>query len=118
MSGKGRPASGAKKASARGKTPKGLTKSQLIGEVAEKAALNKSQVNSVFIALVELISTEIKGGRPVTIPGLVKITAQHKPATPARPGRNPFTGEAITIKAKPARRAVKVRAIKALKDML
>ena len=100
----------------RGKTPKGLTKSQLMSELATKAALSKSQVGSVFSALSELIAAELKGGRPVTIPNLVKLTVQHKPATAARPGRNPFTGEAITIKAKPARRAVKVRAIKALKD--
>jgi len=90
----------------------------MVSDLADKAALSKSQINSVFTALSELISTEIKAGRPVTIPNLVKLTAHHKPATPARPGRNPFTGEAITIKAKPARRAVKVRAVKALKDIL
>ena len=49
--------------------------------------------------------------------GLVKVTLTRKAATPARPGKNPFTGEAITIKAKPARNVVKVRALKALKDM-
>jgi len=114
-----RPKSAAKKpASARAKAPKGMTKAQLIGDVAGKAALSKSQISSVFTALAELIGAEIKAGRPVTIPGLVKVTAQHKPATPSRPGRNPFTGESITIKAKPARRAVKVRAVKALKDMI
>ena len=114
----GRPRSGSAKKPAAGKAAKGKTKAQLIGEVAANAALSKSQINSVFSALAELISEELKGGRPVTIPGLVKVTAQHKPATAARPGRNPFTGEAITIKAKPARRTVKVRPIKALKDML
>lgn len=116
MSSKSRPSSAAK--GSRAKAPKGLTKSQMVGEVAEKAALTKSQVNSVFTSLAEVIGAELKGGRPVTIPGLVKVTVQHKPATASRPGRNPFTGEAITIKAKPARRAVKVRAVKALKDLL
>jgi len=113
-----RPKSAKKPASARAKAPKGMTKAQLIGEVASKAALSKSQISSVFSALADIIGEELKADRPVTIPGLVKVTAQRKPATPSRPGRNPFTGEAITIKAKPARRAVKVRAIKALKDML
>jgi nucleoid DNA-binding protein len=116
MSAKSQRGSSAK--GSRAKAPKGLTKSQLVGEVAGKSALTKSQVNSVFVALAEIIGSELKGGRPVTIPGLVKVTAQHKPATPSRPGRNPFTGESITIKAKPARRAVKVRAVKALKDLL
>ena len=95
-----------------------MTKAQLVGELASKAALSKSQVSSVFTALAELIGSELKGGRPVTITNLVKVTVQHKSATPARPGRSPFTGEMITFKAKPARRVVKVRAVKALKDML
>jgi nucleoid DNA-binding protein len=42
---------------------------------------------------------------------------QSKRATKARPGRNPFTGEEIMIAAKPARRVVRVRPLKALKDM-
>lgn len=95
-----------------------MTKAQLVGELASKSALTKSQVGSVFAALAEVIGAELKGGRPVTIPNLVKVTVQHKSATPARPGRSPFTGEMITFKAKPARRVVKVRAVKALKDML
>lgn len=99
------------------KKDKALTKSQMASEIAAKAGLTKTQVNSVFEAMSSVIGAELKGGRPVTVPGLVKVTLVRKPATPARPGRNPFTGEAITIKAKPARKVVKVRAIKALKDM-
>jgi nucleoid DNA-binding protein len=97
--------------------PKGLTKSQVTTEIAEKAGLSKAQVGEVLDALEAVVASELKGGRPVTIAGLVKVAIQHKPATPARPGRNPATGEAITIKAKPARKVVKVRAVKALKDM-
>ena len=100
------------------KSARGMTKAQLVGELASKSALSKSQVSSVFTALAELIGAELKGGRPVTIPNLVKVTVQHKSATPARPGRSPFTGEMMTFKAKPARRVVKVRAVKALKDLL
>jgi DNA-binding protein HU-beta len=99
------------------KKDKALTKAQLASELATKTGLSKAQINSVFDALSEVVSKELKGGRPVTVPGLVKVTLAHKAATPARPGRNPFTGEAITIKAKPARKVVKVRALKSLKDM-
>jgi len=99
------------------KKDKPLTKSQMTAEVAAKTGIAKSQVNDVLIALAEVIAAELKGGRPVNVPGLVKVTLVRKPATPARPGRNPFTGEAIMIKAKPARSVVKVRALKALKDM-
>ena len=40
-----------------------------------------------------------------------------KPATKARKGINPFTGEEAVFKAKPARTMVKVQPLKALKDM-
>lgn len=99
------------------KAAKGMTKTQMVGELAGKTGLTKTQIQEVFAALSSLIAGELKAGRPVTIPGLVKISLKHRDATPARPGKNPFTGEAITIKAKPARRVVGVRAVKALKDM-
>ena len=93
-----------------------MTKSQMVATLAEKCDLSRQQVACLFEELTKLVGTELKGSRPVTIPGLVKVSVKHKPATPARPGRNPFTGAAITIKAKPAHKAVKVRPIKALKD--
>jgi nucleoid DNA-binding protein len=99
------------------KKDKALTKAQMASEIASKAGLSKSQVNNVLSALSEVVEEELRAGRPVTVPGLVKITLTNKAATPARPGRNPFTGETITIKAKPARKVVKVRALKSLKDM-
>ena len=99
------------------KKDRALTKSQLASELAAKADLTKAQVNAVFDAMNDLVGKELKAGRPLTIPGLVKIRLVHKAATPARAGRNPATGETITIKAKPARKVVKVRALKALKDM-
>jgi nucleoid DNA-binding protein len=99
------------------KKPKAMTKAQMAGELAAKTGLTKVQIGEVFAAQAELVAAELKGGRPIAIPGLVKITLQHKAATPAKPGRNPATGEAIMIKAKPARRVVRVRALKALKDM-
>jgi nucleoid DNA-binding protein len=48
----------------------------------------------------------------------MKVTVVRKPATKERPGKNPFTGEMITIKAKPARNVVKVRPLKTLKAMV
>lgn len=107
----------ATRAKAKKEKPKALTKAQMAAEVAAKTGLTKAQVQEVFAAQAAVVGEELKSGRPVTIPGLVKVTLQHKAATPARPGRNPFTGEAITIKAKPARKVVRVRALKALKDM-
>ena len=53
-----------------------------------------------------------------TLPGLMKIRTARKPATKSRKGRNPFTGEEIMIKAKPARTVVKITALKGLKEMV
>ena len=89
----------------------------MVATVAGQAGLSNAQVGSVFAALSAAVEAELRAGRPVTLLGLTKVTIQHKAATVARPGRNPSTGEEITIKAKPARKVVKVRALKPLKDM-
>jgi nucleoid DNA-binding protein len=52
------------------------------------------------------------------VPGLMKLVVQRKPATKARKGINPFTGEETMFKAKPARNVVKIRPLKNLKDMV
>jgi nucleoid DNA-binding protein len=53
----------------------------------------------------------------VSVPGIaLKIKRVTRPATKARPGRNPATGETIMIKAKPARTVVKALALKSLKE--
>ena len=58
------------------------------------------------------------GARQFTVPGLMKCVVKHRPARPARKGINPFTGEQVTFKAKPASEVVKVRPLKNLKDMV
>ena len=52
------------------------------------------------------------------MPGLLKIRSVKRPATKARMGRNPATGEEITIAAKPAHNVIRLSALKALKDTL
>ncbi|QEH38147.1 DNA-binding protein HRL53 [Aquisphaera giovannonii] len=99
---------------------KPATKTEFYSALAEKTGLSKKQVASVFEALVEFHNKELgkKGPGIVQVPGLYKVKVVNKPATPARPGFNPQTKEAITIKAKPARKVVKVTPLKALKDMI
>jgi len=53
-----------------------------------------------------------------TIPGLMKLTVVHKPATEEREGINPFTKEPTIFKAKPASGKVKIQPLKALKDLV
>ncbi|MBP9722987.1 MAG: HU family DNA-binding protein, partial [Gammaproteobacteria bacterium] len=48
----------------------------------------------------------------------IKVRRVSKKATKARKGVNPFTGQPMTIKAKPARKAARATALKALKDLV
>jgi nucleoid DNA-binding protein len=95
---------------------KALTKPELLANLSDKTGLQRKQVESVFENLDALIRRELKAGRPFAMPGLFKIEVKIKAATAARQGRNPKTGEQMTFKAKPARKVVKLRALKALKD--
>ena len=99
-----------------------LTKSAVLTKVTEAAAkatgkeITKKQTAAVIAALVQLAYKEAKN--KFTIPGLVKIFVVQKPAVPARKGINPFTKQEQMFKAKPARKVIKVRALKAFKDVV
>jgi hypothetical protein len=81
--------------------------------------LKKKDVACVLEGLAGLIKTAVgkKGPGLFVVPGLMKITVIQKPAVPAHKGINPFTKEEQMFKAKPARKVIKVRPLKALKDM-
>ena len=98
---------------------KALTKSQIIAELAGCAELKKKQVSCVLEGLAGLIKVAVgkKGPGTFVVPGLMKITVIEKKAVPAHKGINPFTKEEQMFKAKPARKVIKVRPLKALKDM-
>ena len=112
-----------KKAVAKKTTVKAIkepfTKSQLFTELAERTELKKKEIVMVFDELSNVINGHIRknGAGVFTVPGLMKVKVVRKPATKARPGINPFTGEETIFKAKPARNVVKVQPLKALKDM-
>jgi nucleoid DNA-binding protein len=100
-------------------TAKAPTKSQIIGNIAEATQLTRKQVSAVLDALTDEIKKALKGPGVFTLPGLVKIVKKKVPAQKARKGvRNPFTGEIRDIPAKPATVRVRVRPLKALKDMV
>jgi len=95
-----------------------MTKSQIVGSIADSTGLSKKQVADVMGEMETLIERSIKK-RSVgefTLPGLMKITTVKKPARKARKGINPFTGEETMFKAKPASVAVKVRPLKKMKE--
>lgn len=95
------------------------TKSQIYSYIAEVSELGRKDVANVFTVLSNLASRHLnkKGAGEFTLPGLAKCVIKHKPATKARKGINPFTGEEMMFKAKPARNLVKVRPLKKLKEM-
>lgn len=104
-----------------GTKPKSISKTEILKSLADSSQLSKKQVGGVLDALAALVGKNIgkKGPGVIALPGLVKIRVVHKPATAARKGvPNPFKpGELMDVPAKPARRQVKVQALKALKDV-
>ena len=97
-----------------------LTKSQLLTALAEGTGLSKRDCSAVLEELSTVIGRHLKrrGAGQFTMPGLMKIKTQRKPAVKARKGINPFTGEETMFKAKPARTVVKIQPLKGLKDMV
>ncbi|HWV13849.1 MAG TPA: HU family DNA-binding protein [Cellvibrio sp.] len=93
-------------------------KTQILTQISEATELNRKQVQAVLDELTNIIEGHIKkkGVGEFVLPGLLKITTVKKPATKARKGINPFTGEEVTFKAKPASTSVKVRPLKKLKE--
>jgi len=95
-----------------------LTQSQLVTAVAERAELSKADAKRALAALDEVVLEEIGNAQKVRIGGLVQLTVRLKPATKARQGRNPATGEEITIAAKPASVDVRARPLAKTKEAL
>src|SRR4051794_39613411 len=100
-------------------TAKGPSKGEILTSIADSTQLSRKQVASVFDALSGEIEKSLgkKGAGQFVVPGLMKITVIQKPAVKARKGINPFTKMEQMFKAKPARKVVKVRPLKNLKDM-
>ena len=94
------------------------TKSEVYATIAEKTDLSKRQVGAVFDEMHGVVQKSLKRSGAFTMPGLYKMTVKKKPATKARKGRNPFNGEEIMIKAKPASKTVRIRPLKSLKEMV
>jgi DNA-binding protein HU-beta len=92
-----------------------MTKSQLIEKIAELQELAKKDVKGMMEALAEVGYKELKKNGVFVVPGFAKFIVVKKPATKARKGRNPFNGEEMMFKAKPARKIVRARPVKAAK---
>jgi DNA-binding protein HU-beta len=97
---------------------KTMSKSELIQRIAERSSggLKRDDVKQVLDALVDIGHAELKDSGTFVLPGFAKFSTMEKPATEAHQGVNPFTKEPMMIEAKPARKVVKVRLLKVVRD--
>jgi len=93
-----------------------MTKSQLIEKIAAGTELAKKDVKGVLQTLATIGYNELKKGGVFLLPGFAKFVVIKKPDTKARAGTNPFNGQPMMFKAKPARKIVRARPVKAAKD--
>ena len=94
------------------------TKSEILAQISKDTGLSKKDVSAVFESQANIIKKSLKGAGLITMPGLLKMKVVKKPATKARQGTNPFTGEPMTFKAKPASKKVRVMPLKNLKGFV
>jgi DNA-binding protein HU-beta len=87
-----------------------MTKTQLVGKLAEDTGISRKQAEAVIGALVDTVRKAIKKGDTVKIPDLGGWRLR---SMKARMGRNPQTGEAIKI---PARKKVGFTVAKSFKQ--
>ena len=99
-------------------TDKRMNKSQFVTALAEKSGLDHKQASSALDAISAIVTEQLgkQGPGEVLIPGLLSLNVVDRPATLQHEGVNPFTKEPMIYKAKPARRVIKVKPLKALKD--
>jgi DNA-binding protein HU-beta len=95
-----------------------LTQAQLVTAVAERAEMSKAEAKRALTALDEIVLEELGNAQKVRIGGLVQLTVRLKPAQKKRQGRNPATGEEITIAAKPASVDLRARPLAKAKGAL
>jgi len=95
-----------------------LTQAQLTAAVAERSGLSRTQAKEAIQALEDIVLDEIGNAEKVKIGNIVQLTVRVKPPTKEREGRNPATGEVITIAPKPASVDVRARVLARTKAAL
>ena len=103
-----------------GHLSKPCNKSQLTALMCSITGQPRKQIQEMMSCLQDIITAHMKKQGPgeFTLPGILKMKLKYKPATKARKGINPFTGEPTMFKAKPARNTVKISALKKLKEII
>ena len=89
-----------------------MNQTELIAKVAAVSGIKRNDVEHVLKTAADVVTATLAEGEAVPLPGLGKL---HVKAKAAREGRNPKTGEPVSI---PARKAPAFSAAKALKDAI
>lgn len=89
-----------------------MNKAELVAAVAEKAEISKKDAEAAVKAFTDVVAEELKKGEKIQLVGFGTFEVADRPA---REGRNPKTGETMTIAAS---KTPKFKAGKALKDMV
>ena len=106
---------------AKAETAKPLTKTEIIANIVAATEMQKKDVVAVIDALTEEIKKSFgkKGAKAFILPGLIKIDLKQVKAQPAKKGvKNALTGQIYDRPAKPAHKRIRVRALKALKELV
>jgi DNA-binding protein HU-beta len=95
-----------------------MSKSELVHKIAERrpTRLTRDEIKDVLDALAEIGHAELKNTGAFLVRGFAKFVVVEKPAAEAHEGINPFTKQPMMIEAKPARKIVRARLVKAIKD--
>ena len=89
-----------------------MNKTELVAAMAEQTNLSKKDAEAALKAFIDVVSEELKKGEKVQLVGFGTFEVSERAA---REGRNPQTGETMTIKAS---KTPKFKAGKALKDLV
>ncbi len=100
------------------KIEKTYTTDNIINHIAGTCDVTKKTAGMMLSELTSLIHQHVESLIDFNLPNVAKFKVSEKPATQERQGRNPATGEPMTISAKPAHKVVKPKVAKALNDLL
>ncbi len=94
-----------------------MSKSELIQKiVAQHKDMSRKNVKAIIESLAAIGYKELNKSGAFVLPGFAKFVVIKKPATKERTDINPFTKEPMVFKAKPARKIVRARPVKAVKS--
>ena len=89
-----------------------MTQTQLVRSLAESCEVNNKTARGMLDCLSSMAIAEVKKNGVFVLPGIGRLVRVDRKA---RTGRNPLTGESIKI---PAKKVVKFRVAKAVKDAI